>query len=312
MLTKAADLQDERWSTSSKVKVATGLVWLTPALWAVNFVVARTAPGLVGPYTLALGRWGIAGAILLAITYKELWENRRYLADTWHQQLFLGFLGMLVCGAWVYLGARTTGTMNMSLIYAASPVLISLGAVLWLGEQFNLRQATGVLFALAGVLHVIAKGQWFDLRSINWIVGDLWLVLAMLAWALYSILQKVWTSPLSAIGRIAVICIGGVLTLVPCSVWELRSTNTPSLGIDAFELMLVAAIFPGVLAYWIHSWSQKILGASRVAVTLYLNPLYAALVAWAVLDEPLGLHHFVGGCLVLFGVFIVTMRRERT
>ena len=68
-------------------------------------------------------------------------------------------MGMLICGAWVYQGARSTGAMNIALIYAASPVLIGLGAAWWLGERFGPRLALGVLLALAGVLHVIVKGQ---------------------------------------------------------------------------------------------------------------------------------------------------------
>jgi drug/metabolite transporter (DMT)-like permease len=77
------------------------LAWLTPALWAVNFVVARTAPGVIDPYTLALGRWGLAGVVLVALTHQELWQHRRHFRAVWYQYIVLGFLGMLVCGAWV-------------------------------------------------------------------------------------------------------------------------------------------------------------------------------------------------------------------
>ena len=71
-------------------------------------------------------------------------------------------------------------------------------------------------------------------------------------------------------------------------------------------LVVVAALVPGLGAYWIYGWAQKILGASRVAVALYLGPLYAAVAAWGVLGEPLGLHHAVGAALILPGVFLVT------
>ena len=36
------------------------LIWITPALWAVNYIIARKAPGVIEPYTLALCRWGLA------------------------------------------------------------------------------------------------------------------------------------------------------------------------------------------------------------------------------------------------------------
>jgi drug/metabolite transporter (DMT)-like permease len=289
-------------------RLALALIWVTPALWSVNYIVARMAPGVVTPHVLALGRWAIAGALLIGMARAELWRERATLARVWHQYVVLGFFGMVVCGAWVYLGARTTGAMNIALIYSASPVLIALGAVLWLGERFAARQVVGVVLALAGVTHVVVKGQWLALADVQWVVGDAWIVLAMVSWALYALLQKHWPSTLGATARLAATCAGGVLVLLPFSMWELGLPDTPAWSRTATILTVVAALVPGLAAYWIYGWSQKILGASRVAVTLYLGPLYAALAAWLVLNEPLGVHHLSGAALILPGVFLVTRR----
>ena len=72
--------------------------------------------------------------------------------------------------------------------------------------------------------------------------------------------------------------------------------------------MVTAALLPGVGAYWCYGFAQKFLGASRVASSLYLGPLYAGVAAWGVLGEPLGLHHAVGALLILPGIFLVTRR----
>ena len=56
------------------------LLWLVPALWTVNYIVARKAPGVIGPYALALGRWALAALILVVITRAELWEQRAAIA----------------------------------------------------------------------------------------------------------------------------------------------------------------------------------------------------------------------------------------
>ncbi len=290
----------------SRLRLALLSIWVTPALWSVNYVIARFAPGVVEPYTLALGRWALAGALLVFVARAELWRERRAIAAVWYQYLVLGALGMLVCGAWVYLGAKTTVAMNIALIYSASPVLIALGAVAWLGERFTPRQALGVLLALAGLMHVIVKGQWLALAHVQWVAGDGWIVAAMVSWALYALLQKKWPSPLSATARLAAICAGGVLVLLPFALWEGSQVGSPAWSRQATVLTLVAALVPGLGAYWIYGWSQKILGASRVAVTLYLGPLYAALAAWGVLNEPLGWHHLAGAALILPGVYLVT------
>jgi drug/metabolite transporter (DMT)-like permease len=98
---------------------------------------------------------------------------------------------------------------------------------------------------------------------------------------------------------------GGVAVLLPFALWELSLVGTPDLGMHAVWLMLITAMLPGVGAYWIYGWTQKVLGASRVAMTLYLGPLYTAVVAWLVLGEPLGWHHLAGGALILSGVGLV-------
>ena len=273
-----------------------------------NYVIARKAPDIVGPYALAFGRWFLAAVVLAALARRELWQQRRHLLKAWHHYAVLGFCGMLVCGAWVYLGARTTVAMNIALIYAASPVLIAIGAVLWLGERFRWQQIVGVLLAMSGVLHVIVKGRWASLAEVQWVPGDLWIVAAMVAWAAYALLQKWWASPLSATARLAAIALGGVLVLLPCAMWEALQPATPELSSQAVELMVVAALLPGLCAYWLYGWAQKVLGASRVAVTLYLGPLYAAVAAFAVLHEPMGWHHLVGAALILPGVYGVSRR----
>jgi drug/metabolite transporter (DMT)-like permease len=81
---------------------------------------------------------------------------------------------------------------------------------------------------------------------------------------------------------------------------------TPALTLHAWVLGVSVALFPGVGAYWIYGWAQKMLGASKVAVTLYLGPLYGALLAWLVLGEQLGWHHLLAAALILPGVYLVS------
>jgi drug/metabolite transporter (DMT)-like permease len=287
-------------------RLARWSIWVIPALWAVNYIVARRAPGVIEPYALACGRWGMVCLVLCLLARDELWRQRHAIARVWLQYVALGFFGMVVCGAWVYIGARTTGAMNIALIYSASPVLIALGAVWWLKESMRRAQIAGVLLALTGVLHVIVKGQWNALSAVQWVAGDAWIVLAMVSWALYALLQKRWPSDLSATARLAAICLGSMVILVPAAAWELLQPDTPIWSWQATALVLAAALGPGLGAYWIYGWAQRILGASRVAVTLYLSPLYAALAAWGVLNEPLGWHHLAGAALIFPGVYLVS------
>ena len=288
------------------------LIWLVPFLWTVNIVASRQAPGVVSPNVLALGRWALAGSILTVFSARELWQHRCVLWQQRWRYLLLGGCGMWICGAWVYLAGESTVSMNISLIYASSPVLIAMGSVLWLKEHFSMRQLWGVVLAMSGVVHVIVQGQWANLSAVKLVPGDLWIVGAAVAWAAYALLQRRWPSVMSSTAQLAAICLGGVFVILPFALWELASAHTPSIGANALGLMVLTALLPGVMAYWIYGWAQKVLGASRVAVTLYLGPLYTAVVAWGVLNEPLGGFHLVGGLLILSGVALVMISKTRT
>jgi len=142
----------------SRERCALWLLWITPALWSVNYIVARTAPGLAEPHILALGRLALAGLIVGFVARSELWRERRStLAHAWHY-LVLGALGMLVCGAWVYQGAKTTSAMNIALIYSASPVLIALAMVSWAGFALLQKKWPSPLSA-TGRLAAICAGE---------------------------------------------------------------------------------------------------------------------------------------------------------
>mgnify|MGYP006289148747 CR=1 FL=1 len=290
--------------------VALFACWLTPLFWTVNLIVARTAPGVVTPHILAFGRWFLAGLILAVVARHELWQHRHWLWQHAWRYLVLGAFGMWICGAWVYQAGYSTSAMNISLIYASAPVLIALGSVFWLGEHLSARQLLGVAVALAGVVHVVVRGQWGHLAQVELVPGDLWIAAAACSWSAYSLLQRRWPTRLGSTAQLAAICAGGVVVVFPFMLWEAFDANVPALSPHAIGLMGLAALLPGVGAYWIYGWTQKILGASRVAVTLYLGPLYAALVAWLLLNEPLGWHHVGGAVLILSGVALVMVRRS--
>jgi drug/metabolite transporter (DMT)-like permease len=277
-------------------------------MWSVNYVIAKTAPGVISPHVLALGRWFLAGLILAALSHRELWRERRHTLKVWPQYLVLGTLGMLICGAWVYWAADTTTAINIALIYAASPVLITLGAVLGLKERFSWRQGLGVALALLGVLNVVVKGQWATLSQVVWVLGDGLVVFAMVAWAAYALLLKKWASPLSSTARLATTCMGGSLVLLPFALTEWLTTQHATWSGMASWLVIAAALFPGVGAYWAYGFCQKTLGASRVAASLYMGPLYGSLVAWLFLGETLGWHHAVGAAMILPGIYLASQK----
>jgi drug/metabolite transporter (DMT)-like permease len=285
---------------------ALALLFIVPALWSSNYLIARLAPGVIHPHALAFGRWGLALLILLPFVGEELWARRREALGEWRQLLVLGGFGMWICGAWVYLGAQTTSATNIALIYAATPVAIAVAGVKLLHERMNAGQRWAVLTAVAGVLFVIAKGDPGNLLAVRFTPGDGWILVAAVSWTAYSVLLRRWPSALSPAARLAAISLGGLVVLLPFVVHE--AMTQPPLPFEgrAGLLVLLAAVVPGVLSYGAYAYLQRELGAARTALLLYLSPVYGGLGAWVVLGESPGWYHVAGAALILPSIWLAT------
>ncbi len=282
------------------------LLFVTPALWSVNYLVARWAPGVIAPHALALGRWVVAALVLGAFCAAELRDKRGAIRAEWKQLLVLGALGMWICGAFVYIGGRSTSALNIGLLYAASPVLIALASALWLHERLGPRQLIGVALAIIGVLHILLRGDWPALLRLQLNPGDLWVAVAVVCWAVYSLLLRAWPSAFGPLARLTLIAAAGVVVLVPFALWEALAWLPTEMSWRSLALILAAALLPGAGAYGAYSIMQRELGAARVGMVLYLGPLYTAVLAWLVLGEPVHTFHWLGGALILPGIYLST------
>jgi drug/metabolite transporter (DMT)-like permease len=289
-------------------RLARAMLWIVPLLWSSNYLIARAADGVIAPHMLALGRWVLAGLVMLPFVWRGLVRDGMPWRREWRQILVLGALGMWVCGAIVYLGGQTTSSTNIALIYAATPVLIALASARLLHEKLSLLQRCGVAGALAGVLFVIAQGDPARLLAVRFTAGDGWIVVAAVSWAAYSVLLKRWPSVLGPTERLLVVIAGGVLVMLPFTLLEWWLMPRHPASWPAFGLVVAAAVLPGVLSYSAYSYMQRELGASRTALVMYLSPVYAAFGAWALLGERPGWYHAVGAALILPSIWLATRR----
>ena len=196
------------------------------------------------------------------------------------------------------------------MLYAAAPVLIALASALWLRERVNRLQVLGVALALAGVVHVLVRGEWHAFAQVRINPGDVWVAVAVLCWTAYSVLLRAWPSAFGPLARLTLVAGAGVLVLIPFTLLEAMFWLPSELSWKSLGLVLLAALLPGAGAYGAYSTMQRVLGAARVGVVLYLGPLYSAVIAWLVLGERIEAFHAVGALFILPGIWLST-RRQR-
>jgi drug/metabolite transporter (DMT)-like permease len=289
---------------TSRRRFAHALLFLAPALWSANLLVARWSAEWFPPHALAFWRWLIALAAMLALGGGVLWKKRAAVRREWVDLLVLGALGMWICGAFVYIGGRTTTATNIGLIYAGVPVLIMLMAAGGVRERLSGAQLLGAVIALAGVLTIVLKGDPATLVRLDFVVGDLWVATAAFCWALYSIGLRRRPSTLDPLTRLAAITFAGVLVLAPLTVIESFAVGVPALDAHTVAAALIVGLLPGFGAYQAWSWLIREIGPSRTSLILYLTPVYTAFLAWLLLGETPHWYHALGAALAFSGLYL--------
>jgi drug/metabolite transporter (DMT)-like permease len=259
------------------------LLGLLPFLFNANMIAAKATAGQIPPVALAFWRWAATALLVAVVFWRPLWAERAVLRAEAGRLFVLGAFGMGICGAFPYLGALTTTATNIGLIYAASPVLIGVLAAAFWGERMHPRQILGTAMALAGVLAVVARGDWGVVQALAFSVGDLWIVAAAIGWAVYSVLLGHWPTRLSIPARFAGTILGGLAALFPFMLAEGALSGPP---------------VP----------DTRTLGPSVAGLSLYLAPLTNAGLAFLVLGEEPQRFHLAGAALVLPGMWLATRK----
>ncbi|PNM90792.1 EamA/RhaT family transporter [Achromobacter xylosoxidans] len=286
-----------------------------PALFASNMVAARWAhDAALPPVFLAFGRWLIAFLILLPLAAPALLRHRQALWRGLPTLLPLAVLGMGVAVAPQYIGAQSTSATNIALIFSCSPILVALlEAIIWRKPLSPLR-AAGLALALGGVLVVLTRGDAWALARLAFGQGDLWVLLAATGWAFYTVLQKRLTLPAVPDGaRLAAMMLGGAIALAPFAGIETAAGAAPPWSDPRLAaVLLFLAVVPSLGAYYVYGRLISRAGPATAGLSMFLVPVYAALLAWPLLGEAPQLFHAYGFVMILSGVKLASLRMRTT
>jgi len=268
-----------------------------------NMILARGLAGSVPAFSLAFFRWTIIAVGLAPLALAEIRQGRIPLAKNAWPILAAGFLGMFLCGGPVYIAGISTTAIHIALIMALSPIVVVLLSALLGMERIGPLQLIGMGLALAGALLIISGGHLAALTGSSAATGDLWVVLAMLGWSGYTLLQSRVAARASLLARISLFSAAGALFSLPPAIHEMWTTPEQVFSVKALESYLFAGLVPGLIAYAGFAWLAGKFGSVRTSLVLYVGPVASALLSFVILGEPPTAILFLGGLLILGGVW---------
>ncbi|MGE5285252.1 MAG: DMT family transporter, partial [Actinomycetota bacterium] len=278
--------------------------------WGGTFVAGKWAVGEAPPFFVAFLRFAIASSVLWAlVAWRERGSNERFPVPKggaqWAELFSLGLTGVFLYNFVFLTGLSWTSATNGSLIVAFNPLLTAVLSACWLKERIRPVQAGGLLLALFGVGVVITRGSFIVIRSLSFNPGDLLMLGAPVAWALYTIVGKKALRTFSPLVATAYASLFGAVLLLPAAALEgSLLTGVHRLTVYGWISVLQLALLGTVAGFvWWYEGVES-LGASRAAVFVNLVPLFGVLLSALILSESLGVSQLAGGILIALGVGI--------
>ena len=297
------------------------ILTVPPLMWSANAVVGRLMVGLVPPLQLNLWRWALALSILLPLGWRvvstapqrrALWAKRSGL-------VWLGLLGVGVYNALQYVALNSSTPLNVTLIAASSPVwMLGIGAVFY-GQRPTAMNLLGAALSLAGVATVLSRGDLSRLAEVQFVLGDVLMVLAIMSWGVYSwMLARPPAVLRDGLPKASDDWAGLLLIQTLFGIgWAAAAAGVEALVVPASTqwswgvaaAIVFIALGPSLLAY--RCWGLGVAQAGPTTAGFFVNltPVFAAVLQGLWLGEWPQAYHGLAFGLVLAGIAVSGLKR---
>lgn len=278
---------------------------LTMIFWGGTFVAGRIASEEMHPYAAATGRFLIASVALLLFIYMKEKKFPRLNGRQWVAMVLLGLTGVFSYNMLFFIGLQHVEAGRGAMIIAANPVVTTILAILLLGERFNCIKSIGIFVAVAGTITVISRGDLSSILQGAIGKGELCLLGCVFSWAAYALIGRKMLVKIPPLVAVAYSCLTGVFFLLAAAIVNGSAAELLHPSTRGGISLLYLALFGTALGFcWFYE-GVRALGAARASLFVNLVPVSGVLLGILVLGERPDRSLFVGGTLVLGGLFLI-------
>lgn len=279
------------------------MLGVTMLFWAGNSIVGRAVRGEIPPLTLAFGRWLLALLILAPFALPHVMAQRALIRRHWRPIALLGLVGVAAFNGFLYSGLRFTTASNGLLLQGLIPTLVVIVSRIGFGDRAPTGQVMGIALSTLGVVFIVFRGDLSAILQLRLGMGDLLVLCGCCAWALYTACLRL-RPPVHPLAFLFVTFAIGALTMGLGAIGEADAIARMHWNADVLAAIAYVAIFPSILAYMLFNAAVAHVGAATAGQTISLMPLFGAVLAALILNEPLLPYHLAGMAMILAGVVL--------
>lgn len=280
------------------------LMTLCTLFWAGAFIAGKIGVEEFPPFSLAFFRFLVSTAIIFPIMIKYEKKDWRLKKSDFLNIIPLGMIGMFGYHALFFTALKYTTAINSSMIGATNPMITSILASLLIGEKLEIKRLGAILLAFFGVILTITNGNIEVVRSVSFNIGDIIMLIAVICWAVYSVISKKVMpkySPLIITSYSFLVCLAA---LIPFVLMERPMTYLPYVTWRGWASVVYMAVFASVIGYLVQQVSIKAIGPSKTMSFINLVPVFSIILSALILRERVTIIKLVSGAIIICGVVL--------
>ncbi|HET7522477.1 MAG TPA: DMT family transporter [Bacillales bacterium] len=264
------------------------------------------------PFTIAFFRLVIAFIVLFPFGWRGAWEYRLKFLENKRPFAVMTLTGVTFFNTFIYGSLQFTTSSNVAILETVIPVVTVVLSAFLLRERLKGIQWAGILLSFVGAVWVVMDGHILRLAAIDWNVGDVIMIGAIFAWAVYSVAVKQYMHLFPSYGALLVMTGLSVMILFPIVLVEWSVTGVPAPVMpDHLAGLLYLGIFPSFIALLCYNRVVDLLGASQASVFLNFLPVVTMAGAYFWLGEAVTMMQVGGALAVMTGVILTTHAGEK-
>ncbi|MBI2428417.1 MAG: DMT family transporter [Ignavibacteriales bacterium] len=268
-------------------------------------LIAKTVTREVDPMALTFIRGLISGGVLAVVFFIR--EKRiRILKEDFGTLFWLSLLAISVNQYFYLYGMKFTLAANGALLYATTPAFVLVFSRFMLGERLTTWKVTGVVIAFIGVSIVIFE-RGIDLSS-DYFFGNVMILFAVIAWALYAIQGKKLIAKYGSFHVSSLTIMLGAIIFIPPGAASLTWFDVSTISTDNWFGILYLALGTSVISYVLWYYAIGKFDTTKVAVFANAQPILTTILAVIILDQPITGMFVIGGVITIAGV-LLTQRK---
>jgi len=275
-------------------------------IYGASYSIAKSVmPDLIAPFGFILLRVILGTLIFFTILRQQGIERIKSKRD---------YLRLAVCGLFgiaanqllFFKGLSMTSTISASVLMTSNPVIVLALSYFILKESVSAKKVIGVVLGLSGAILLIFRGE------INWqegaFLGNFLILMNSTCYAMYLILVKPLMYRYKALTVISWVFLFGSFVVIPFGFRELIDVSWSTLPFRAWLSISYIVIFTTVFAYLLNAWSLKFVNPTTVSYYIYLQPIFASLIALFMLEEKLETGMIIFTMMIFTGIYLVSKR----